>query len=395
MPPEAGASSADRRMWSMHEAEPTDGVDNTYWWCESIKVSTYVRHLEVQGAADGFDPKTATDSQLFIAMADRQIRECYKLCQVCASPAESPSNPFFVCATCLRHCHHDCSSKCKEVIDSAVWPVYAPYLRTCFVCGGRVKEPGSKFADGSSTPMQLSARGAHNRLRSVALPIAVRESLSAAEALMEKAPEDAERNMAAVRSILRDMYCPGGAHRYWRIGRSGKGGEGVFAAERVPAFTRVGIMPGYPDPLAGEQTERGRPQPKYALSDINAADYYNVPFPEFRDCPAWCVNEPGVGEKSNCAWLQEPVGGPVEHGRLSVVTVKELQKGEEALLSYGPVYPRDYPYAYDAYSFHPQERAPAGVYELWYYSSRESEAESKGHVRLNPATGGFEEWVPE
>eukprot|EP00756_Hemistasia_phaeocysticola_P048292 Hpha_TRINITY_DN22723_c0_g1::TRINITY_DN22723_c0_g1_i1::g.34167::m.34167 len=383
----AGANDGDR-AWTHHPLVGDDGQNQDYFWCGAIKLSTYVRHMDLP---EGCSATEATDSQLWCALADRQIREVFKMCSACGSAIETFEDPFFVCASCLRHAHNDCSVACKETVDRGLWTSYRPYLRTCNVCAGKAVARDA-FTPGALSVYQRSARGALNRIKSIPLPAKVRAKAEQIEArLPPPGAAGGEDRMTEVRHLLRDHYGAGDCAQYWRIGSS-KGGEGVFATKFVPAFTRVGVMPGYPDPLCGEQTERGRPTPKYALAEINAADYYNAPFPEFRDCPAWCVNEPGVGQKSNCAWLQEVLSPSVEEGRMTVLTVRDMEEGEEALLSYGPVYPRDYPYNYDAYSFHPSATLPKGVYELWYYSSRDVEAASRGCIRHNPKTDLFERW---
>eukprot|EP01062_Namystynia_karyoxenos_P063060 TRINITY_DN55887_c0_g1_i1.p1 TRINITY_DN55887_c0_g1~~TRINITY_DN55887_c0_g1_i1.p1 ORF type:complete len:423 (+),score=132.88 TRINITY_DN55887_c0_g1_i1:89-1270(+) len=375
----SGMRTAQRKQWALHEGASGEEGDG-FWWCEQIGMSTFCRHMDVP-----CPPEEATDTQLWRALFDRQVREAFKMCQVCASPKETLENPFFVCGTCVRHCHLDCSTQCKEIAADGVWEQFAPYIRTCRVCAGEQKAPGRGLVPGGSTPYYLGPQGALSRLSSVLLPDPVRAKLDRVRADLAAGTHEAEAS-ARIRAVLRDYYCPNGCSSYWAI-RPSKGGEGVFATRRVPRYTRVGIMPGYPDPLCGEQTERGRPMPKYSLSEINAADYYNKPFPEYRECPAWCVNEPAPGQKSNTAWIQE---ASQEKGRMSVITVRDIEEGEEALLSYGPVYDRDYPYEYDAYSFHPRQDLGADVYELWYHVSRDKDPESRGLIIRNPDTDEFE-----
>jgi len=368
--------------------EDKDGQGD-YFYCPVVELSTWTRHLDLP---PGVTPESATDAQLYCALYDRQIREAYKMCQGCASPRETFSDAFYVCGTCARHCHHSCSSACSQVLCTEIWEQYAPYLRTCDVCAKR-REPLNVFVPGGMTSDQLSAQAAMNRLKSVQLPHAVRDRLGALEErLVSGRVSDADA-MNDVTAMMTDHYCPRGGHRLFKLAMSkSKGGIGVFAARFVPRLTRVGIYPGYPDPLSGEQGSRGRPTPKYALAEFNAADYYNASFPELKGCLTQFINEPGPDEGSNVAWLQE-VSPTIEDGRLSIYTVRDLQEGEECTLSYGPLYPRDYPYSYDAYSFHPVSDDDGhqckGVYALWYYANREAEAVCKGHVRYEEKTDTF------
>eukprot|EP01065_Artemidia_motanka_P029638 TRINITY_DN35723_c0_g1_i1.p1 TRINITY_DN35723_c0_g1~~TRINITY_DN35723_c0_g1_i1.p1 ORF type:complete len:403 (+),score=97.38 TRINITY_DN35723_c0_g1_i1:133-1341(+) len=386
---DAGTSSRQNggeqpRSWGLHE--DTEG-QGKYFYCAAVEISTWVRHLDLP---PNVSPEQATDEQLWCALFDRQIREAYKLCNVCASPQEKSSNPFFVCGSCSRHCHLRCSGSCSSVVCTEVWENYAPYLRSCDSCEGK-KTPSTEFVPGGMTPDQLSAQACLNRLKSVQLPHALRAKLTGVEEkLATRALPEKEAN-DQIAELMTEHHCPNGSHRLFQLSKSSKGGVGVFATTFVPRLTRVGIYPGYPDPLSGEQGSRGRPTPKYALAEFNAADYYNCCFPELRGCLTQFINEPGVGEQSNVAWLQErsPI---IEDGRLSIVTVKDLQEGDECTLSYGPLYPRDYPYSYDAYSFHPVSEDPddpTGVYALWYYGSRDAEAENKGYVRYDHRTDRF------
>eukprot|EP01064_Diplonema_japonicum_P027837 TRINITY_DN4135_c0_g1_i2.p1 TRINITY_DN4135_c0_g1~~TRINITY_DN4135_c0_g1_i2.p1 ORF type:complete len:337 (+),score=30.60 TRINITY_DN4135_c0_g1_i2:197-1207(+) len=296
--------------------------------------------------------------------------------------------PKYVCGTCLKHCHLNCSRHCTMVVDSTLWETYGPYLKTCVVCKDE-SAPRDGFVEGGPTDDQMSAQAALNRLKSVFLPHGTRSRLQAAETQLTNKTASDRSTLKTVSAILRDHYCPGKHHTAFQLRASHKGGHGIFATKFIPALTRVGIYPGYPDPNSADQCLRGRPSPKYALAEFNAADYYNVPFPELMETITPFLNEPGEGEQSNTAWLQE-TGDPIEHGRLSVITVRDIHEGEEVTLSYGPLYPRDYPYAYDAYSFHPAEEDNGDTipetFILWYYSSREAEAEQKGWVKYESGT---------
>lgn len=126
------------------------------------------------------------------------------------------------------------------------------------------------------------------------------------------------------------------------------GGVGVVATKDIPAFTVVGVYPGYKDYFSGEQVKIGRPIPRYALMNYNCADRNNCIFDELLDTFTPYINEPSKNEFSNCAWIQEH---DYIEGRLSVMTVRAIHRGEELLIGYGPLYPRSYAYNYDAFSF--------------------------------------------
>ncbi|EPY24630.1 hypothetical protein STCU_07084 [Strigomonas culicis] len=145
------------------------------------------------------------------------------------------------------------------------------------------------------------------------------------------------------------------------------------------------------DALSGEQAKIGRPVPKYALMDLNCADYYNDVFVEFADTFAPFINEPNESETSNCAWIQEP--HRVE-GRLSIISVKDIKKDEELLIGYGPLYPRSYPFRYDAYAFHPvdgYENPPC--FALWYWpTTEEKDAEFVCYVGYKSGEDKYVYW---
>eukprot|EP01059_Diplonema_ambulator_P033429 TRINITY_DN697_c0_g1_i1.p1 TRINITY_DN697_c0_g1~~TRINITY_DN697_c0_g1_i1.p1 ORF type:complete len:388 (+),score=32.86 TRINITY_DN697_c0_g1_i1:105-1268(+) len=370
------------RIWTLHDDGDGQG---SYFYNEALGgFSTWTRHMDLP---PGVSPEEANDTQLWLALCERQIREVFKMCSVCAASRETFANPMYICGTCLKHCHMNCSKHCTMVVDSALWETYGPYLKSCLVCLDEAT-PKEGFVEGGPTEDQMSAQAALNRLKSVFLPYDIRNRLQKIESALSP-NGGSSKDMALVAAVLRDHYCPGGMHTAFALGPSYKGGNGIFATRFIPALTRVGIYPGYPDPNSADQCLRGRPSPKYALAEFNAADYYNVPFPELMETITPFLNEPGEGEKSNTAWLQES-GELIENGRLSVITVRDIHEGEEVTLSYGPLYPRDYPYAYDAYSFHPADEDNGDVipdtFVLWYYAARDAEAEQKGWVRYEHGT---------
>ena len=333
--------SPPQRTWSIHDDGDGQG---SYFYNEMLGgYSTWTRHLDLP---PDVIPEEATDTQLWLALCERQIREVFQLCNVCSSSRVFKKDPMFICGTCLKHCHYQCSRGCTMVVDSQLWDTYGPYLRSCKVCLEE-ESPKEGFVEGGPSPDQLTASAAANRLKSVCLPHKSRQHLQSVEDMIDARTITEKAAMTRIRQIVADHYCPNGSHKYFELLENReKCGNGIYASRDIPALTRIGIYPGYPDPNSAEQCARGRLSPKYALAEFNAADYYNVPFVELMDTVTPFLNEPGEHEGSNTAWLQEN-SSKVENGRLSVLTVRDIKKGEELTLSYGPLYPRDYPYAYD------------------------------------------------
>ena len=172
------------------------------------------------------------------------------------------------------------------------------------------------------------------------------------------------------------------------------GGFGVVAVQDIPRFSVVGVYPGYDDPLSGEHAKVGRPGPKYSLVDMNCADYFNRVFGELQKCITPFINEPLPTEQSNCAWIQETTR---PEGRLSVMTVCDVKAGQELLIGYGPLYPRDYPYNYDAYAYHLVEgHSDPPCFALWHWKSLdEKESEFVCYVGYDAETDLYHYWETE
>ena len=271
-----GTPGEAKRTWTLHDDGDGQGP---YFYNEALGgFSTWARHLDLPADVA---PEECTDTHLWVSLAERQIREVFKMCSHCASSREHFDNAFFVCGTCLKHCHLKCSRHCTMVVDSQLWDTYGPYLRTCIVCLDEAAPKEGYVPDGP-TRDQLSAQAAVNRLKSVNLPKRVRDKLQSVEDAVNKAALPEAQATDTVARIVRDHYCPGGNHGLFQIRAIPNRGNGVFATKHIPALTRVGVYPGYPDPSSAEQCKRGRPAPVYALAEFNAADYYNVPFPELK-----------------------------------------------------------------------------------------------------------------
>ena len=144
---------------------------------------------------------------------------------------------------------------------------------------------------------------------------------------------------------------------------------GVVAAKNVKPFTRICIYPGYRDVFAGYQCKYGRQIPRYSVEIINCAGLSNHVFDEFTDISGPFINEPSLFEMANCGWIREK--SAASSSRYSVITVKEVLKGQEFLVSYGPEYRRDYDYAYDHYVFLPSDSVQGRqTYALFRWQSK-------------------------
>ena len=101
------------------------------------------------------------------------------------------------------------------------------------------------------------------RLDTIYLPSKTRQDLSYA-------------SMNEAKLILAE-YFNGQNNDNFIIKESERGGVGLFAAKNIPAFTVVGLYPGYP--VTGSTTE-GAPIPKYILVRFNSADVNYKIYPE-------------------------------------------------------------------------------------------------------------------
>ena len=275
---EAGSAQDSKKTWSLHDDGDGQGP---YFYNEALGgFSTWARHLDLP---PGLEPEDCNDTHLWLALAERQIREVYKMCSHCASSREHFSDPFYVCGTCLKHCHMKCSKQCTMVVDSQLWDTYGPYLRTCVVCLDETAPKDGFVPDGPTTD-QMGSQASLNRLKSISLPHSVRSKLQSIETQVNEQRMTDAQGLSAVTHVVKDHYCPGGNTHLFQLRSIPNRGNGIFASRFIPALTRVGVYPGYPDPNSAEQCKRGRPSPIYALAEFNAADYYNVPFPELKVC---------------------------------------------------------------------------------------------------------------
>lgn len=340
-----------------------DSGDN-FWWNDSYSLSVWEKCLKLDKNS------ILSETDVWRAYIEFQLGNVFKVCTICHIPEEEED--LKICCYCANCIHPACSVEAlQENID------YKPgnkgfesHLRICFSCESIPFEP-SPVPKEPRVPE--SARRAVLRLLSLSceLPAELYHQLELLRGKIAKANSASDKYMKDLADAAVSFFQTPQSLQFLekRLIPCKGGGVGVVAKKDIPAFSVVGVYPGYNDFLSGEHSKIGRPVAKYALMDLNCANYYNKVFPEFSGTFTPFINEPLPNEKSNCAWIQEP-----HHalGRLSIITVKSIKKGEELLIGYGPVYPRDYPYCYDAYAFH-----RAGDYSnpicfaLWHWPTLE------------------------
>ena len=292
-----------------------------------------------------------------------------------------------ICARCAGTVHFQCSTSCEECEDANLSSTTMPssMRRICHTCVSQSVRLKTLYTGSShSELLQIMWRLEKN---SVEYPQSVRHSL-----LQIKKMRYTDQSIAIkqVQNIMYIFHHPLNTLRLQRACVKSKGGVfGVYALQSIPRYTHVGIYPGYTDIFATEQCYRGRKPPKYTLLGLNCADYNNQVFPEFESTFLPYLNEPSPGESANCAWIQEH---NVAEGRLSVLTVKNVSKGDELLVGYGPLYDRLYPFEYDSYSFHKTETMLSGNYFVLGHSTcAEAESNVVGYVLWDAATREYSE----
>ncbi|AAZ10371.1 SET domain containing protein, putative [Trypanosoma equiperdum] len=378
----------------MSEVVPTRCVDwslNTdsesgklFLWHNIYNISVWSNTLGLSEPYDGLD-----DTSVWEAFLQFQISTVYKLCGVCRKP--EGNEDLKVCCYCGQAVHKLCSTKAAS--DQIEWKdankKFVSHMRVCGSCDG-VEVPAA------FTP---PVREAPDARRVVRRALVVRdeypeEVVRELESLEKKAcrphsKEEDDRLLGMVcRAVTRFFQPRNSLHLFAKVRQESKGGVGVVALKNIPALTIVGVYPGYCDALSGEHAKLGRPTAKYALMDLNCADYFNVVFEEFQSTFTPFINEPGEDERSNCGWIQETKN---KDGRLSVMTCRGIRKGEELLIGYGPVYPRSYPYTYDAFTFHQVESKNCAVcFALWHWPTTDAEdAVLECHVGYDSATDSY------
>nr|CCD13502.1 unnamed protein product [Trypanosoma congolense IL3000] len=377
----------------MSELVPTRCVDwslntdtasgKTFLWHNQYSISIWSDTLGFIRPYDDLD-----DTAVWKAFMWFGVNTVFKLCVVCRQP--DGVEDMMICCYCGRTVHCECSMEATEdqIACKEANCEFVSYLRVCNSCGGV-----------GVTPTPTRGRGGTDARKAIWRALTIRDEypkniVEGLELLRGKAnaphtKEEDKRLLSEVRTTVGRFFQPRGTTQLFeKVAREGKGGVGIVAVKDVPAFTIVGVYPGYGDALGGEHAKLGRPIPKYALMDLNCADYFNVVFEEFQDTFTPFINEPDKGEKSNCGWIQET---KYRDGRLSVMTCRDVSKGEELLIGYGPVYPRDYPFTYDAFTFYQTKSKRYRVcFALWHWPTVDAkDAVLEHHVEFDEASNSY------
>jgi hypothetical protein len=358
-----------------------------FWWHKTYSVSIWANSLKLKCS-----DSDATDFDVWRAFIEFRINTVYKLCGVCSGPEQDAD--LKVCCYCAHNVHGEgCSVAATP--EQMAWKTansgFESHLVVCVNCDDIKFTPPTEHK-----PEPEGARRLVIRALNLAdeYPVAIRQALFRLRKECEKkqTPELLEKVQATVMQHFQPHESSTLTARQ-RIANKGNG-FGIVAIADIPRYTVVGVYPGYDDPLSGEHAKVGRPGPKYSLVDMNCADYFNRVFGEFQKCITPFINEPLPTEKSNCAWIQE-TSRP--EGRLSVMSVRDIAAGEELLIGYGPLYPRDYPYNYDAYAYHLVDgHTDPPCFALWHWQSLdEKESEFVCYIGYDKDTDTYHYWETE
>lgn len=340
-----------------------------FWWNNTYSITVWEESLKIEKQTE-----TITDTDVWVKFIEIQLRCAFKICSVCHHP--EANEDMKICCYCGNTVHSTCSEPATH--EQLLWKpanlAFEEHMRACFHCQAvECKEPVPPTSSGQPDNVRRAAK------RALALSDEYpRETLQKLQRIAQQAEvssDDAQLLTELQKTVQGFFQSPASLNflRKQRIATKGDG-IGVVAAQDIPAFTIIGVYPGYLDFLSGEQGKVGRPTSRYALMEYNCANYFNEVFVELQGTFTPFINEPNVDETSNCAWIQEPHR---KNGRLSVMCVRDVRKGEELTIGYGPIYPRSYPYCYDAYAFHSIEgHAEVPCFSLWHWPTLE-EADAK------------------
>lgn len=375
--------------WSLNSDSETRKM---FWWNKTYSISIWNANLNLHPPYSQIN-----DTDVWRAFLSYQQHAVYKVCSYCKQP--EGNDDLMICCYCASSVHNECSVPATP--EQIKWKPanngFEHLLRAC---------PDCEALTGENAPRPKPKRESDNARRAVKralrlqseYPTSVVKKLKNLEEQADAPHTQAEDEtlLALIRDTLLEYFQPGNSSAMVakaNIASKG-GGIGVVAKCTIPAFTVVGVYPGYEDPLSGEQVKIGRPSPKYSLVDLNCADYYNQVFTELQTTFTPFVNEPNVGECSNCAWVQEP---SKPEGRLSIMTVRHIQPNEELLIGYGPLYPRDYPHAYDAFAFHSVDGyTDPPCLALWHWTSmEEKDSEFVCYIGYDKDTNTYSYWETE
>lgn len=350
--------------WSLNKDHESE---KTFWWNKTYSISIWQRNVVVAEPLSN-----AKDVDVWRQFIKFQLSSVYKMCCVCNAPEQKED--MFLCCYCGAPVHVECSIAAKG--EQLAWKPanegFEDHMRVCFHCED-IKNVATK-------PISREPDDARRCItRALTIEREYTPSVSQELHRLLKRRDIAENNeavLAQVRFQMQTHFQPHNSQSWLKKQKieKKKGGTGVVAVQAIPRFTIVGVYPGYEDPLSGEQAKNGRPSPIYSLVDLNCADYFNIVFGELQDTFTPFFNEPCESEESNCAWIQE-TSRP--EGRLSVITVRDIDAGEEMMIGYGPMYPRTYPYRYDAYAFHKVDGFDDPCcFGLWHWTSVEEKDSS-------------------
>lgn len=381
--------------WSLNK----DEGGKKFWWNKTYNLSIWATSLKTKG-----DDAIQTDDTVWKAFVEYQISAVYKMCTWCNGP--EGNDDMLVCCYCGNHFHPTTCSKPATAAQMAWKSANAGFegsLVCCFACddeeSGKEKPTIVKHEDDARRAVKRALTQGDE------IPAAQKQQLNRilkAFDQKKKAGEltlkDKESMMDQVQRTVATYFQPHETSDMLvrQPIESKCGGWGIVATRDIPPYTIVGVYPGYEDPLSGEQLKLNRPSPKYSLVDLNCADYWNRVFSEFQKCFTPFINEPTPTEKSNTAWIQETTR---PEGRLSVMTVRKINAGEELLIGYGPLYPRDYPYNYDAYAYHLLDEYKdheTPCFALWHWkTTEEKDAEFDCYVGYDKETDSYAYWETE
>lgn len=366
-----------------------DNTKDSFWYQDTYNISLWEKCLKFN-----IEPSNLVEDDVWHSYIEFQINKVFKACTICNKP--EVDDTLKMCCYCSQCVHEECSVVAlpENILYKKGNEGFENHMRICFSCAGVAYEPTPKEA---IKPKRLtSASKAIQRLLTLPdLPTETRDELNGILKEIQTHPLNNDKYMEQVKNVATKFFqSPYSLEVLEKKNFPTKGGIGVVAKKNIPKYTVIGVYPGYPDFSGSEPYKFDRPEAKYSLMDLNCADFFNFVFPEFDGTFTPFINEPTPTQKSNCSWIQERHR---ETGWLSVMTVRDIEEGEELLIGYGPVYPRQYEYRYDAYAFHEVAEYKNPIcYALWYWPSREEkDAKFITYIAYCPETRLYREWEEE
>lgn len=378
--------------WSLNEeAEDSENPGKRFWWNKTYSISIWADQLKTKKFKGGKE-KLLDDKDVWRAYIEFQVSAVYKLCAICNGPESSVDMK--VCCYCGSPIHLECAVKADA--EMMAWKPanrgYEKYLVCCLACDDKMPKDEEKR---KIEQHHDDARRAGMRTLNIADELG-EDLINRIKVVLNYPDLEEKAKMEEVQMVNRSFFQPGNsAQLLERLPVPSKaGGLGVWAKADIPRFTIVGVYPGYEDPLSGEHAKAGRPGPRYSLVDLNCADYFNRVFVEYDKCFTPFINEPTPDEVSNVAWIQETCH---KTGRLSVMAVRDIKAGEELLIGYGPLYPRTYPYNYDAYALHQVDGYnDPPCFAMWHWKTKdEKDAEFVCYVEYEASSNSYAYWETE